>query len=212
MHPYSEFTGQALLALLSYGLATASPGPSNMAIMHIAMQAGRKPALQFAAGVVLGSLSWGLCAAFGIASLLAAHPTQLARLRVCGGIYLFWLALKALKAACSKTAILLSVGPPVQHGLPLLCKGAAMHLTNPKAIFTWLAISSVALTQQHSTAAALSFIGLCGILACIVFGNYAMLFSTASARLAYAKLRRSLNAGLALMFALAGLKLTDIPF
>ena len=38
----------------AYIIATASPGPSNMAIMAVAMQRGRKAGLSIAAGIVTG--------------------------------------------------------------------------------------------------------------------------------------------------------------
>ncbi|WP_338405350.1 LysE family transporter, partial [Achromobacter xylosoxidans] len=47
----------------TYLIATASPGPSTMAIMATAMRDGRGPALALAAGVVTGSLFWALLAA-----------------------------------------------------------------------------------------------------------------------------------------------------
>ncbi|MCY1269883.1 hypothetical protein D9M70_183950 [compost metagenome] len=44
-----------LLVFTAYIVGAASPGPSNMRIMGVAMNQGRRPALLLAAGVVSGS-------------------------------------------------------------------------------------------------------------------------------------------------------------
>ncbi|MGK2908425.1 MAG: LysE family transporter [Sphingobium sp.] len=59
---------QIALVYATYLLATASPGPSNMAIKATAMRDGRSPALALAAGVIAGSLFWAILAATGISA------------------------------------------------------------------------------------------------------------------------------------------------
>ncbi len=53
----SEFQ-HLLLVYTAYIIAAGSPGPSNMRIMSVAMDHGRRSALVFAAGVVSGSIFW----------------------------------------------------------------------------------------------------------------------------------------------------------
>lgn len=57
------FSHELILIFTPYLVATASPGPSNMAIMGTAMKKGRGAALALAAGVVSGSMVWALLAA-----------------------------------------------------------------------------------------------------------------------------------------------------
>ena len=59
-HPEQAGMNASHLAMVygTYLIATASPGPSTMAIMATAMRDGRGPALALAAGVVTGSLFW----------------------------------------------------------------------------------------------------------------------------------------------------------
>lgn len=52
-----------ILIYSTYFVATASPGPSNMAIMDTAMNKGRTAALALAGAVIGGSLMWALLAA-----------------------------------------------------------------------------------------------------------------------------------------------------
>ncbi|MGO7423738.1 LysE family translocator, partial [Rhizobium ruizarguesonis] len=59
-----------LVVYIAYAIAAGSPGPSNMAIMNVAMRQGRRPALAFAAGVITMSTCWGLVVVTGISTLL----------------------------------------------------------------------------------------------------------------------------------------------
>lgn len=63
---------ELMLIYTTYFVATASPGPSNMAIMGTAMKPGRGAALSLAGGVIGGSMLWAL--------------------KMGGGLYLLWLA------------------------------------------------------------------------------------------------------------------------
>ena len=83
----------------AYIVATASPGPSTMAIMAAAMRHGRAPALVLAAGVITGSLFWALLAATGISAILAAYANVLYVIKIAGGFYLLYLAIRAGRSA-----------------------------------------------------------------------------------------------------------------
>lgn len=66
-------TADVLIAYSAYFVGTASPGPSNLAIMSLAMSAGRRSALTFALGVVSGSFFWALLASLGLSGMLATY-------------------------------------------------------------------------------------------------------------------------------------------
>lgn len=196
------------LIFTTYLVATASPGPSNMAIMGTAMKKGRGAALALAAGVVSGSMLWALLAACGVLTVLATFAQLLIVLKTGGGIYLLWLAFKAGKSALRRTEAgeFTASNEQVAYGR-LYRQGILMHVGNPKAILTWVAIMSFAL-QPDAVGSTLPLI-LCGCAAiCVfVFGGYALLFSTAVMSAFYRRIRRGLEALLACCFALAGLKL-----
>ncbi|MGG2473858.1 LysE family transporter, partial [Rhizobium sp. BR5] len=71
------FASQLALVYGTYFIATASPGPSNMAIMATAMRNGRLPALALAAGVVTGSQFWAILTATGLSAVLTAYAQAL---------------------------------------------------------------------------------------------------------------------------------------
>ena len=197
-----------LIAFSAYFMGVASPGPSNMAIMNTAMRDGCKSALILAAGVVMGSLTWGLLAAFGLSALLTAWSGALIVMKILGGLYLLWLAFKSARSALRKRDAAIDAGPARKHSArTLLLRGLAMHLTNPKAIFVWLSIISMALPPQASAANALFFVASCVVIATVVFGGYALLFSTPQARRIYRSIGRWLDGALALTFGYAGLRI-----
>lgn len=209
MLAFSHLPPNCMLAFAAYLVGTASPGPSNLAIMTTAMSRGRTHALALACGVVNGSVVWGLLAAFGLSSLMQAFTWSLIVMKFIGGAYLLWLAWKAARTA--RAPISLSGGPGVTHAegrlLAAYRQGLAMHLTNPKAIFVWLSIVALALPHGGEREDALLVVSGCALMGVMVFLGYAIAFSTEAARRLYRAAHRWFNATLALVFAFAGVQL-----
>ncbi|MDQ1210987.1 LysE family translocator [Pantoea anthophila] len=199
---------ELLLIFTTYFVATASPGPSNMAIMGTAMKKGRGAALALAAGVVSGSMIWALLAACGVLTVLATFAKLLIVLKVGGGLYLLWLAFKAGKSAlCRTDATGIDASTERVAWGRLFRQGILMHVGNPKAILTWVAIMSFALKPDMAASTVPLIVAGCATICLLVFGGYALLFSTAVMSAFYRRIRRGLEALLACCFALAGLKL-----
>ena len=200
---------QIALVYGTYLIATASPGPSNMAIMARAMRSGRRPALVLAAGVVTGSLFWAILAATGVSAVLTAYAQALVALKIAGGLYLLWLASRAAKSAMKRGhdagGVALADEQPRYRSL--YRQGVLMHIGNPKAILSWVAIMSLGLREQSPAQGPLMVVGGCVFLGILVFGGYAILFSTPAMVALYARLRRGIEGVLSLVFAVAGLRL-----
>ncbi len=195
------------IAFAAYIVNTASPGPSNMAIMTLAMQSGRRSALAFAAGVITGSCFWGLAATLGLASLLTRYGAALWLLKLLGGGYLAWLAFKSARQAWQAQAPVLQASATPATLPSLWLRGAAMHLTNPKAVFSWLSVVALGLPSGASTGQALQLLASCLSLGVLIFGGYALLFSTPAAHRMYGAARRWIHGVAALVFGLAAGKL-----
>lgn len=203
------FSANLLLAYAAYFVGAASPGPSNLAIMSIAANDGRKAALAFAAGVISGSMFWATVATVGISAALIAYSEFIVTLKIAGGLYLLWLAFKSGRAALSAS---LAASPKAGQSTPLKAlytKGALLHLTNPKAVLVWVSI--VALSSNGSGATHAAVIPGCAVIGCLVFSGYAFLFSMESARRLYTRARRGLDGSLAIVFAMTGIKLLAWP-
>lgn len=203
------FSANLLLAYVAYFVGTASPGPSNLAIMSIAANEGRKSALAFAAGVISGSMFWATVATVGISAALIAYSEFLVAIKIAGGLYLLWLAFKSGRAALSTSV---AASPKAGQPTPLKAlytKGALLHLTNPKAVLVWVSI--VALSSNGSGATHAAVIPGCAVIGSLVFSGYAFLFSMESARRLYTRARRGLDGSLAVVFAMTGIKLLAWP-
>ena len=198
---------ELLLVFVTYFVATASPGPSNMAIMGTAMRSGRRAALALAGGVIVSSMTWALLAAGGILSFMATFAELLIVLKIAGGLYLLWLAWKAGQSALRPAQRTDTVSPPVVRYGKLFRQGVLMHILNPKAILTWVSIMSVTLTPGADAGVLPDVIGGCAAICIVVFSSYALLFSTPMMVALYQRVQRTLDAVLAVCFALAGVRL-----
>jgi threonine/homoserine/homoserine lactone efflux protein len=199
---------QIALVYATYLLATASPGPINMAIMATAMRDGRGPALALAGGVITGSLFWAILAATGMSALLAAYADALFAIKILGGVYLLYLAFRAGRSAMRETSDVATTrtNAPTRYRY-LYRQGVLMHIGNPKAVLSWIAIMSLGLRNDTPSGVLPTIIGGCAVLGVLVFGGYAVLFSTAPMIALYGRLRRWIESGLCALFTVAGLKL-----
>lgn len=204
---------QIALVYGAYLIATASPGPSNMAIMGTAMREGRCPALALAAGVVTGSLFWAILAATGVSAVLTRYAQALVILKIAGGIYLLHLAFRAARSAmkpASETVRMTAERGTLRYRL-LYRQGVLMHIGNPKAIMSWVAIISLGVGQDASGGGLPAIVGGCVLLGIVVFSGYAIVFSTPSMIALYARSRRWFEGVLSAVFTVAGLKLLVSP-
>ncbi|WP_064841385.1 MULTISPECIES: LysE family translocator [unclassified Rhizobium] len=196
-----------LVVYIAYVIAAGSPGPSNMAIMNVAMRQGRRPALALAAGVITMSTCWGLIAVTVISTLLVRYAHALLVLKIAGGLYLLWLAWKAARSATARDAPADELARPAAEFGALYRRGILMHLGNPKAVLAWVAIMSLGLKPGASPETAVTAFGGCVLLGVSIFSGYAVLFSTAPMVRGYARARRWIEGSLAIFFAGAGSRL-----
>ena len=200
---------QVGLVFTAYVIAAASPGPSNMAIMSMAMRKGRMKALFLSAGVVTGSLFWGILAGTGISAVLARYAEALLALKILGALYLLYLAFKAARSAMQADEI----GPPpvgdereFSHS-SLYRRGLLLHLTNPKSVLAWIALMTLGLGPGATWNSVVIILAGCATLSVTIFCGYAVIFSTKPMIKAYAKARRWIEGTLAAFFGIAGIRL-----
>lgn len=212
MSTHAFFSANLLLAYAAYFVGTASPGPSNLAIMSIAATQGRHAALAFAFGVISGSMFWATVATVGIAAALLAYSQFLFAIKIFGGLYLLWLAFKSGRTAFRRTALAPAAETSSKADRPrpqalraLYVRGALLHLTNPKAVLVWASI--VALSSDHASRSHGAVIAGCAAIGVVVFCSYAVVFSMDTARRFYTRTRRALDGCLAVVFGVAGIRL-----
>jgi threonine efflux protein len=196
-----------LIAYVTFTIAIVSPGPANMLIATTAVHGGRTAAICVAAGVVSGSALWGALTSTGLSALLVAKPSLLLAIKLAGGVYLLFLAYRitrSLLVAPSAKAQRQRDATSFKHDFLL---GLGVHLTNPKAPLAWIGIIALALDGSVSPFA--GFIVVLGttVIACIVYGGIAILFSDSRIASWYSRFGRRIDSVTALIFCVSGLSL-----
>lgn len=204
----SEIYEPLLLACVAYIVGTATPGPATLLIATTSMQCGRRIGLATAFGVLCGSLTWGLLAAGGIAAALSVWTPWSQALRIVGGLYLLWLSYKSCRSALSKKTITPVDDTGKSHTLRAFGRGLLVHLTNPKAVFSWMATVAIG-TSSASASPGFAFIvvGVCWCIGITIFCGYAILFANPGATAFYIASRKKVDALAATVFGVAGLML-----
>lgn len=190
-----------LSAALAFTVIAASPGPANLAAASVAMAAGRAKGMRFALGLGLGLFFWGLLAAMGLGAVLQSSGWALTVLKIMGAAYLLWLALQSLRAARRGGSTIAARAAP-RH---LFWSGLMLNLSNPKAVFAWMATLSLGLGDAGQ--AYLPLMLLCGLIGLVNYIGWVAFFSTGVMMRAYLRARRWIEAGVGLLLGAAGLSL-----
>lgn len=124
---FALFLGGALLLNIT-------PGPDMAFTLASTARGGTRAGLAAAIGVGAGSLGWAAATAAGLAAFLAASEHALTIIRIAGGAYLLFLAVKTLTEKAA---------PPAAEGrsgvMAAFRAGALTNLFNPKVGLFYLA-------------------------------------------------------------------------
>lgn len=199
---------EILTLLTGIILAQASPGPNMMAVAAASLGTGRQTGVATALGIASGVFLWSLLFFVGVGALLTTFPESLILLRFLGGGYLLYLGLRSLRSLFTQGST--PDAGPAGTTLPLAAawrRGLLVVMTNPKAALMWIAISLFLAGGGHPAA---SFI-LTGIAAslsaAVIYGLYAVLFSTGVAVRGYRRMFRLVDGLFGLVFGALGGKL-----
>lgn len=117
-------------------LVTASPGPDNLMVLGFGISRGRAKGIAFGLGCGLGCLSHTVLAALGVSALIAASPVAFLALKICGGLYLVWLGIQALR---SRGQIQTTEASGGDDSLArLFTRGMLANAINPKVVLFFL--------------------------------------------------------------------------
>ncbi|MCY1269882.1 homoserine/Threonine efflux protein [compost metagenome] len=140
---------------------------------------------------------------------MTEYAQALFALKIVGGLYVLFLATKAGRSAFTSDDRFgtLTVVSVQEKGVRLYQRGLFMHLTNPKALLSWIATMTLGLSPEASPSTVAVILAGCAVLSVTIFFGYAIVFSTAPMIRAYRRARRWIEGTLALVFGAAGLKL-----
>ncbi|MEM1429669.1 MAG: LysE family transporter [Pseudomonadota bacterium] len=188
-------------------VAASSPGPAVAMLLGIGLGQGRASALTAAAGIATGSVVLNLGTMLGLGLILSQAAWAMTAIRLLGAAYLAWLAWGAFcKAAADIPPLAVAQVDKAPAGR-LFAYGAALQLTNPKAIVFWIAINAVAATQGGGALVIALFVAGAWVISFACHGAWAILLSSAPFRAAYAAARRWIEASLGALFAFFAIRL-----
>lgn len=144
-----------LSIILAFGAATLvlaiTPGPDMAYFISRTVNYGKPHGVAAIFGALSGLFAHTVLAAFGVSVLLALAPTAFFALKIIGSLYLFWLAIQAIRA---------NGGITLQNKIgktPSLAQsyftGLGINLTNPKIILFFVTFlpQFVSQTDAHAS-------------------------------------------------------------
>jgi len=158
-----------VLSFTALFLGLISPGPSVLAILSISLGQGRRPAILTALGVGMGTTTLAAITVTGLSALIATSAQAFFLIKIIGGCYLIYLAYNAFRSANSDQDYhIMSTSGQKKPLYRYFLQGLMIHLTNPKALFVWLAIAAMGIQSGAPTWVPLVLvIGAC-ILSCSI--------------------------------------------
>jgi threonine/homoserine/homoserine lactone efflux protein len=130
---------------------TVSPGPDNLMVLGVGISKGRRQGIAFGLGCALGCLSHTFLAVVGVSALIASSPVAFMVLKVCGGLYLLWLGVNALRSAGGVKAG--AVKTEEQSAARLFLRGVLANAINPKVVLFFLSFLPQFVIPAHGKVA-----------------------------------------------------------
>ncbi len=131
-------------------LGAMSPGPTSIYVAKNSIAISRKHGLFTALGTGTGAAIFGLLAVLGLQAFLLAVPSAYLALKICGGIYLLWMAFKIIRHA--KEPIEAGDASSSQMSLRrAFTTGLITQLSNPKIAIVLASIFTALLPKEIPT-------------------------------------------------------------
>ncbi|RNB79729.1 LysE family translocator [Brevibacillus fluminis] len=156
--------------LLAFAASAASPGPEIAGLLSRSLSGGILASLPLAFGIVLGKLLMLSAAVVGLSAIADGLGPIFVALKYGGAGYLFWLGFKKWKQAGRPIAAGESAKPvSVKAEIGL---GLAMTLSNPLAIFFYVALLPSSIDMAGVTLVSYSFLCaiIIGVMVAVVIG------------------------------------------
>ncbi|QHI88255.1 LysE family translocator [Klebsiella sp. MPUS7] len=198
-----------LIAVSAIGVAilfgAMSPGVSFLLVARMAMSSSRRAALSVAAGMGFGAAVFAVIALAGLHTLLTLVPSLYTGLKIAGGCYLLWLALKMFRRPSNRFND--SSGTEDVSFSKAFMTGVFTQISNPHTALVFASIFSAVLSKNIQPVMYIILPIMAFVIDVIWYAVVACLLSTDGPRQAYIKYRKFIDKLSGGVMALLGLRL-----
>jgi threonine/homoserine/homoserine lactone efflux protein len=189
------------------------PGPSVVFTVSRGVALGRRAALATVLGNTTGLMLQLVVVVIGLGSVLADSETVFLVMKLLGGAYLIFLGLRTIRSRRELTTLLAADAVTAKPLRTTIREGFLVGATNPKGlvIFTAVLPTFVDRTQGHATLQLATLGVICGLIAMLSDGTWAIASGTVRAWLGRSRRRlewMSAGGGVTMIALGAGLAIT----
>jgi threonine/homoserine/homoserine lactone efflux protein len=188
-------------------IGAMSPGPSFVLVARTSIALGRRDGLAAALGMGIGGVLFGALALLGLQALLTRLAWLDTGLKLIGGAYLLYLAIRLWRGAAEQIAVPTTAAPRAATMRRSFSLALATQLSNPK---TALFYGSVIATLLPGAPPPWLLAALPPLIFLVEAGWYAIValaFSTDRPRAAYLRAKRWIDRTASIVMAGLGLRL-----
>jgi threonine/homoserine/homoserine lactone efflux protein len=201
----TEYIHGLLLTYVAFTFAVLSPGPNVFGVLNVSLEKGKAAGTLFGIGIAFGSLTWATLSVLGLTQFISQYAVLLLLLKVFGGLYLIYLALKAYISSKTTNKGLI---PDIDLiSTRYFTGGYALMMTNPKAALAWVAIVSLSTYSDAPIWVPMAAIAGTFVLSILIHVAYATVFSNGSFVSFYRRSRSRILKVFAFIYVGLGLKL-----
>ncbi|WPG22560.1 LysE family transporter [Kosakonia cowanii] len=198
-----------VIALSAIGVAilfgAMSPGVSFLLVARTAMSSSRRAALSVATGMGFGAFIFAVIALAGLHTLLTLIPSLYTGLKLAGGCYLLWLALKMFRRPSNRFNDLTET-EEVSVSKAFI-NGVFTQISNPHTALVFASIFSAALSKNIQPVMYIILPTMAFVIDVLWYAVVACLLSTHGPRQAYIKYRKLIDKLSGGIMALLGIRL-----
>lgn len=198
-----------VIALSAIGVAilfgAMSPGVSFLLVARTAMSSSRRAALAVATGMGFGAFVFAAIALAGLHTLLTLIPSLYTGLKLAGGCYLLWLAVKMFRRPSNRFNDLTETEEV--SASKAFITGVFTQISNPHTALVFASIFSAALSKNIQPVMYIILPTMAFVIDVLWYAVVACLLSTHGPRQAYIKYRKFIDKLSGGIMALLGIRL-----
>jgi len=196
-----------LLSILGALLIGAiSPGPSFVFVVRTAVAGGRAEGLAAALGMGVGAMLYGALAVLGLRTLMLEGGLVFTGLKIAGGLYLLYLALKIWSGAKEPIAVASDAGTQA-NPLKAFWLALLTQLSNPKIVAVFGAVFAALLPASPEPWLYWALPPLIFVQETLWYAIVALAFSATRPRALYLGLKLWVDRAAALFIGVLGVRL-----